>query len=184
MGYGGLAQPGRAVKDRVIERFSPLLCRLDADPQRLLHALLPNILIKSLWTQGLLDAAFFLCQLGMHDSIAHDGWFSARLILFQDPGYISSAAVTRLGLDWVYYRNQADRSCRLWSDPEGSVPFSLAGIVKVVPRLDCRNEPALRNCPSLDSLRGRSRTRATCWHTMERTARVSDLHPCTLPGPL
>ena len=83
MGDGGLAQPGRAVKDRVIERFPPLLCRLDADPQRLLHACLPNILIESLWTQGLLDAAFFLCQLGMHDSIAHDCWFPLDLFCFR-----------------------------------------------------------------------------------------------------
>src|ERR1044071_860684 len=50
MGNGGLPQPRGAIKNRVIERFVPLLRRLDTDPQGFFHPFLANILLQGLRT--------------------------------------------------------------------------------------------------------------------------------------
>ena len=50
---GSLPQPGGTIEDRVIERFVPLLRRLDTDPQRFFHPLLANIFFQGLRTQTL-----------------------------------------------------------------------------------------------------------------------------------
>ena len=71
MGYGGLPQTRGAIKDRVIERFVPLLRRLDADPQGFFHPLLADVLLQALRTQHGLDTSLFVRDLRADNSLGH-----------------------------------------------------------------------------------------------------------------
>ncbi len=50
MSDSGLPQPRRAIKDRVIERFVPLLRCFDTDPQGFFHSLLADVFLQGLRT--------------------------------------------------------------------------------------------------------------------------------------
>src|SRR5262245_24753855 len=71
MSNGGLPQPRRTIKNRVIERFVSLLCRLDTDPQGFFHPILADVLLQSLWTQDCLDTSLFVRNLGADNSLCH-----------------------------------------------------------------------------------------------------------------
>src|SRR5580765_107721 len=71
MSNGGLPQPRGAIKDRVIERFVPLLRRLDADPQGLFHPILADVLLQGLRAQHRLDTSLFVRDLRADNSLGH-----------------------------------------------------------------------------------------------------------------
>src|SRR6185295_8567830 len=71
VGNGGLSQPRGAIKDRVIERFVPLLRRLNTDSQGFLHPLLADILLHCLRTQYSFDTSFFFRDLRADNSLGH-----------------------------------------------------------------------------------------------------------------
>src|SRR5512134_2154987 len=73
VGNGRLSKAGWTVKYRMVERFTALFGRLDADPQGIFHARLPDVLVKRLRTKRLLHAAFIVRQLRIDYSLGHDG---------------------------------------------------------------------------------------------------------------
>jgi len=120
MGNGRLSEPWRTIENRMVERLSPLFRRLDADPQRILHARLPDVLVEGLRAERLLHTAFIVRQLRINDSLGHEG--SGLLAHFVTVSLaaerVSAAAARPLGPEPAYCRNPADRLFHLGSDRE------------------------------------------------------------------
>ena len=70
---GGLAQAGRAVEDGVVQGFAAAFGRLDADPQRFLHARLAGVVLQGLRAQGAFGVLFFFQELVGDDAVFHAG---------------------------------------------------------------------------------------------------------------
>src|SRR5262249_24556726 len=71
MSNGGLPQPRRTIKDRVIKRFVPLLRRLDTDPQGFFHPILADVLLQGLRAQHRVDTSLFVRDLRANNSLGH-----------------------------------------------------------------------------------------------------------------
>jgi hypothetical protein len=99
VGNGRLPEPWRAVENRMVERLSPLFRRFDADPQGILHARLPDVLVEGLRAERLLHAAFIVRQLRINDSLGHNGsgLLAHFLTVSRAAERISAAAARRLG---------------------------------------------------------------------------------------
>src|SRR6266700_2489026 len=82
-GEGRFPQPGRRVKEAVIERFFTPPGRLDEDAQVLFHALLSHKLVQALRAERLFKRLFFRSGLS-HEwrcfNRAHESCLSASLI--------------------------------------------------------------------------------------------------------
>src|SRR5207244_6473127 len=90
-----LAQPGRPVKDRVVQRFATVLGRLHADPQRLFHPLLADVFLQRLRPQRDLEPAFIVSDLVGQKAIRHLGrslikWDGANRLISALPGEAAS----------------------------------------------------------------------------------------------
>jgi len=120
MSNGRFPEPWRTIENRMVERLSPLFRRFDADPQGILHAGLPDVLVEGLRAERLLHAVFIVRQLRINDSLGHDG--SGLLAHFVTVSVaverVSAAAARRLGPEPAYRRNPADRLFHLESDRE------------------------------------------------------------------
>ena len=66
-----LSQSGRAVEQKVVQGFSPLLGRLDGNPQALLELSLPHIFAQPLGPQRSLNAAVLFRKIGLYHSSLH-----------------------------------------------------------------------------------------------------------------
>ena len=110
----------------MVERLTPLLGRFDTDSQRLLHFLLPDVLIQRLRSKNVLLTSFFVRGAIGHDPLGHD----TTPIPTCPPASVDTSAGTKASLDQAepHCRNQVDTVYIPGSSPENSAPFSSTGI--------------------------------------------------------
>ena len=166
MGDGRLPEPWRTIKNRMVEWLSPLFRRFDADPQRLLHARLPDVLVEGLRAQrcSMLRSSSVNCV--FTNSLGHDVQVSWRYFVTVSVAVegISAAAARRLARSRHTSAIRRTDLSHLESDREDSVPSAPIDTATAVLRLDFRNELARTSFRSRDIPRGRTRKPPACSH--------------------
>jgi hypothetical protein len=69
VGEGGLSEAGRAVEEKVVERFVALLGGVDGDAEVVLELLLADELVEAPGPEGYIDFLFFVLRLAGDDAL-------------------------------------------------------------------------------------------------------------------